>query len=94
MIAFLDEAKISHPVVYYIIKNYGTRRTNMEQINKTNRCCATCAYWLGQRFPHRLGYVEVISKMDGGRCAAKGLNEHRRYQAVYSCSGYCRWKVL
>ena len=66
----------------------------MEQINKNIRNCATCTYWLGNRVPNRLGYVEVTSKMDDGRCGAKGLNESRKYQAVYSCSCYCRWSVL
>lgn len=42
----------------------------MEQINNTNRCCATCTYWLGYRNPNRLGYVEVGCRMDHGQCAA------------------------
>ena len=66
----------------------------MEQINKNTRNCATCAYWLGQRYPHRLGYVEVFSRMDSGRCGARGLNESRQYQAVYVCGKYCKWKML
>lgn len=66
----------------------------MEQINKTIKCCASCAYWMGQRFFHRLGFVEVFSKMDGGRCGAKGLNESRKYQAAFSCGNYCKWQVL
>lgn len=66
----------------------------MEQIQNSNRCCATCAYWLGQRIPNRLGFVEVMSKMDSGRCGTKGLNESRQYQAVYNCSNYCKWRVL
>ena len=66
----------------------------MEQINKSIRNCATCAYWLGERIPNRLGYVEVESKMDTGRCGARGLNESREYQAVYCCSAYCKWQVL
>lgn len=66
----------------------------MEQINHTQRCCATCACWLGLRFPHRLGFVEVVSKMDGGRCGARGLNESRRYQAMYACRHYCKWEAL
>lgn len=37
----------------------------MEQINNSNRCCATCTYWLGYRNPNRLGFVEVESRMDG-----------------------------
>ena len=66
----------------------------MEQINKTNKCCATCTYWLGQRHPHRLGFVEVFSKMDTGRCGAKNLNESRQYQANHSCGSYCPWQIL
>lgn len=66
----------------------------MEQINNNNRCCATCAYWLGQRTADRLGFVKVTSKMDSGKCGAKGLNESRQYQAGYSCSNYCKWPVL
>ena len=66
----------------------------MEQINKNLKYCATCAYWLGQRSPHRLGYVEVSSKMATGRCGARGLNESRQYQAIYTCSKYCPWQVL
>ena len=66
----------------------------VKQINEASRNCATCAYWFGQRFPHRLGYVEVFSKMDAGQCGAKGLNESRRYQAVYVCDKYRRWQLL
>lgn len=66
----------------------------MEQINKNMRNCATCAYWCGFRKLHRLGYVEVLNKMEGGRCLAKGLNEKRQYQAVYCCNDYCKWQVL
>ena len=66
----------------------------MEQINNNNKNCATCTYWLGNRSPNRLGYVEVTSKMDAGRCGAKNLTESRKYQAVYSCSCYSRWSVL
>ena len=66
----------------------------MEQIHNSIRCCATCAYWLGQRYPHRLGYVEVFSRMDTARCCAAGLNESRQYQSSFSCGNYCRWQVL
>lgn len=66
----------------------------MEQINKNVKSCATCAYWLGQRQPNRLGYVDVIRKTDSGRCGAKGLNESRQYQALYSCSNYCPWQMI
>lgn len=66
----------------------------MEQINKSIRTCATCAYWLGQRYLRRLGYVEVSRKTDTGRCGAKGLNESRQYQAIYTCSKYCPWQPL
>ena len=66
----------------------------MEQINKNIKCCATCTYWLGQRIPHRLGFAEVARKMDVGRCGARGLNESRQYQAIYTCNKYCRWQVL
>lgn len=66
----------------------------MEQINKNIKNCATCAYWVGARQPNRLGFVEVRSKMDSGRCGAKGLNESRTYQATYSCSKYCSWQIL
>ena len=66
----------------------------MEQINKSNKNCATCAFWLGQRTPNRLGFVEVTSRMATGRCGKMGLNESRQYQAVYSCSKYSLWPVL
>ena len=66
----------------------------MEQINKNNRNCATCVYWLGKRFPNRLGFVEVVSRMDTGRCGARGLNESRQYQAIYCCNKYCPWQVI
>ena len=66
----------------------------MEQINKNAKNCATCAYWLGERNPHRLGYVEVFSRMDTGRCGAKGLNESREYQATYTCSKHYHWRLL
>lgn len=85
--------KMSHPSWYYSDINL-IGGTNMEQINSTNHCCATCAYWLGRRAPHRLGFVEVVSKMDGGRCGTKGLNDSRQYQAVYSCSKYRKWQAL
>lgn len=66
----------------------------MEQINKSIKNCATCAYWLGHRIPDRLGFVCVTSRMDTGRCGAKGLNESRQYQAVYCCSNYKPWLVI
>lgn len=66
----------------------------MPQITNNTRCCATCAFWLGIRNPHRLGFVEVSSRMDSGRCSVKGLNESRKYQAVYVCSNYRKWQVL
>ena len=67
---------------------------SMEQINNTNRCCATCTYWLGYRNPNRLGYVEVGCRMDHGQCSAHNLTEHFSRQATYSCSNYCKWSVL
>jgi len=66
----------------------------MEQINKNNKCCATCAYWLGQRYPNRNGFVEVPFKIDSARCVARGLNESGQHQAIYSCNNYCKWQVL
>lgn len=66
----------------------------MEQINQNNRCCATCAYWLGRRTPHRLGFVEVFRKTDTARCGAGNLNESRLYQAVYLCGSYRKWRLL
>ena len=66
----------------------------MAQITTNTRCCATCAYWFGTRNPHRLGFVEVRSKMDTARCGAKGLNESRHYQAIYVCGNYCKWQML
>lgn len=66
----------------------------MSQITNFTRCCATCEYWLGIRNPHRLGFVEVSSRMDSGRCGAKGLNESRKYQAIYDCANYRKWQVL
>ena len=66
----------------------------MEQINNNNKNCATCTYWLGTRTPNHLGFVEVISKMDSGKCGAKNLTECRTYQAGYYCRNYCRWGVL
>ena len=66
----------------------------MAQIQKNNCCCATCAYWLGNRTPNRLGYVELGSRMDTGKCGAKALTESRQYQAVYYCANYCKWQVL
>ena len=80
-------------MVFIIYSNY-EEEFQMEQINKSNRCCATCAYWLGNRQPNRLGFVEVGRRMDQGKCGAKGLNESRTYQAVYSCSNWCKWSVL
>lgn len=66
----------------------------MEQINNNIRCCATCAYWLGNRTPNRLGFVEVKSKMECAKCGSKALTESRVYQAAYSCSAYVKWQVL
>lgn len=66
----------------------------MEQINNSIRCCATCTYWLGHRTPNRLGYVDVLSKMDAAKCGNKGLNESRTYQACYNCSSWSKWSVL
>lgn len=66
----------------------------MEQIRKTNKCCATCAYWLGDRCLNRLGFVEVESGMVQGKCGARNLAEHRTYQACYSCKGYTKWIQL
>ena len=66
----------------------------MAQISNHIRCCATCAYWLGARTPHRLGYVELDSLNSRGRCGAKGINEGRKYQAIYICGNYCKWPVL
>ena len=66
----------------------------MEQINVNIKSCATCACWLGQRLPNRLGFVEIINKMETARCGARGLNERRQYQATYCCSKYCRWQVI
>lgn len=74
--------------------NIETEESIMAQINNNERCCATCVEWLGSRVPNRLGYVEVASKMVSGRCAAKGLNESREYQACYSCRNYCKWSAL
>ena len=67
---------------------------NMDQIHKNMRCCVTCAYWLGNRNPNRLGYVEASSRMDKGRCGAVALNDTRQYQAIYCCGRYCKWQVL
>lgn len=66
----------------------------MEQIQNSHRCCATCTYWLGHRTPNRLGYVDVLSKMDSAKCGKKGLNESRTYQACYSCTNWSKWSVL
>jgi len=66
----------------------------MEQINNSNRCCATCSYWMGNRTPNRLGFVEITSKMDKGQCSYHNLTEHYTRQAVYSCSSYSKWNAL
>lgn len=66
----------------------------MEQINNTRQCCATCNYWLGNRTPNRLGYVEVGSRMDYGQCSAHNLTEQYSKQASYCCGNYCRWGAL
>ncbi|MBR5479392.1 MAG: hypothetical protein IKU84_04375 [Clostridia bacterium] len=66
----------------------------MAQITNNIRCCATCAYWLGERTPNRLNYVDVKSRMDSAKCGDKGLNESRTYQAIYCCSNYRKWPVL
>ena len=66
----------------------------MEQINNSQKCCATCAYWLGTRTPDRLGFVVVPSKMDKAECSAHALNEHYTRQAVYTCRDYAKWSAL
>lgn len=66
----------------------------MEQITNNNCCCATCTYWLGYRKPHRLGFVEVNSRMEHGQCAKHALTEHYMRQAVYRCSNFKKWEVL
>lgn len=66
----------------------------MEQIHKSKKNCATCAYWLGERVPHLMGHIEVKSSMATGRCGARGLNDPREYQAIYNCSKYVRWQVI
>lgn len=66
----------------------------MEQINVSVKCCGTCVYWLGQRSPHRLGFVSVISKTDYGRCGATELTQGRLHQALYNCRSYCKWQAL
>ena len=66
----------------------------MEQINNSIRCYVTCTYWLGYRNPNRLGYVDVLSKMDSAKCGKNGLNESRYYQACYNCGNWTKWSVL
>lgn len=66
----------------------------MEQINNNNGCCATCVYWLGSRFPNRLGYVEVESRMVHGVCAKHDISEQYSKQATYKCCHYLKWNVL
>lgn len=63
----------------------------MDQINDSNKCCATCLYWLGNRTPDRLGFVQVSSRMEQGQCGARELSEHYFRQAVYCCGEYQRW---
>ena len=66
----------------------------MEQITNNQKCCATCAYWLGARTPDRLGFVQVSSRMDKGQCSAHALGEHYIRQATYSCREYSKWPAL
>jgi len=66
----------------------------MEQINNSQKCCATCTYWLGGRTPDRLGFVLVSSRMVHGQCSAHVLSENYTRQAIYSCSKYRKWGAL
>lgn len=66
----------------------------MEQINNNNRCCATCAFWLGNRKPNRLGWVEVNSKMEQGQCSKRNLSENYTQQASYKCCNYSAWNTI
>lgn len=79
---------------YIINTNKPQGASYMEQVTNNSKCCATCAYWLGYRYPHRLGFVEVNSKMDKGACGSDNPNIRRSYQAIYSCRNYCKWQVL
>lgn len=66
----------------------------MEQINNSQKCCATCTYWLGERRPERLGFVVVASKMDHGQCSWHALSEYYIQQACYCCRDYSKWSAL
>jgi len=66
----------------------------MEQIRNSQRCCATCGYWLGNRTADRRGCVIVASPMEKGQCSAHALTEHFTRQANYSCGRYQKWAAL
>lgn len=66
----------------------------MEQINNSKPCCATCAYWLGNRTPDRLGFVVIPNKMVKGQCSAHSLSENYTQQAIYWCRKYQKWAAL
>ena len=66
-----------------------------QQIPKSWKQCATCAYWDGNRQPdHFLDRVTIGDAQSRGECLCKRGWFHQSRTASGSCNAFRLWEVL
>ena len=67
------------------------------QMGSSQKLCATCGYWIGQREPNFYGSMVVLeSQSVRGKCWCLGgpFARAEKFSNTCACSRYERWIVL
>ena len=68
----------------------------MPNFNPKDKCCATCAYWKGQRNYKRIGDIIYIKKGEKSECrySKKKLFFKEKHAPQHICDQWNRWNAI